>query len=202
MRVLFIHGMGRTPLSAWPMLRALRRRGWNVETIFYSATFASFESIARKLAGRIELLAKSDEPYVLIGHSLGGVLARSALSRLNPQLRLPERVFLLGSPVTSVRLARRLRRNWLYRSIMGDCGQLLASEERMARIPTISGKCTAIIGTKGFWWTKSIFGGQTNDGIVATDEVSAEWQTERIFVPIVHSLLPANRRTIEIIVGR
>ena len=81
MQALFVHGMGRSPLSGWPMLRQLRAAGWQTAHFGYMASLQSFDAIAQRLSRRIASTA-AQGAYVLIGHSLGGVLIRAAFARL------------------------------------------------------------------------------------------------------------------------
>ena len=177
MQALFVHGMGRSPISGWRLLARLRAQGMRTHTLGYVATFQSFASIRKRLVARIEALAAHGD-YVLIGHSLGGVLLRAAVAALPPGTRLPRQIFLLGSPIQPSCLAQKLRRNWLFRALAGDCGQLLASPSRMAAIgaglvPTIS-----MVGVSGWTGRLSPFKDETNDGLVSVAEASAEWVSE------------------------
>ncbi|WP_077038191.1 hypothetical protein [Pelomonas sp. KK5] len=61
MKALFVHGMGRTPLSGWPMLARLRAGGMATETFGYSAALESFDAIAARLQVRLRELARSGE---------------------------------------------------------------------------------------------------------------------------------------------
>jgi len=201
LRLLFVHGMGRTPLSGFPLLWRLRRQGIATRTFGYSTAFQDFEAIRDRLVARIAGLAAEGE-YALLGHSLGGVLIRSALTRLPCGTRLPGHVFLLGSPVVPARLAIRLRDRFLYRLITRDCGQLLASPERMAAIQPIRSPTTCIVGTRGYYGSRSPFRDEDNDGVVAASEISAGWMTDVVRVPVVHTLLPASGQTARILLQR
>ncbi|WP_040591690.1 esterase/lipase family protein [Schlesneria paludicola] len=201
MQVVFVHGMGRTPLSAWPLLWRLRQRHVSVTTFFYSVTFQSFASIEARLRGHLIQVASQGE-YALIGHSLGGVLIRSAIASLPPETRLPARVFLLGSPVQPSRIAKYLSRNVLFRLATHDCGQLLASDDRMGQVAPSCVPTTSIIGTRGLHGSISPFGDEPNDGVVSESEVAADWITEELRVPVVHSFLPSNRLVTELILER
>ena len=97
--------MGRSPLSGWPLLLRLRRAGLRGAAFGYSAAFEDFTRISLRLAARLIELGQ-DGDYVLVGHSLGGVLLRDAVNALPSDARLPRHVFLLGSPQRSSRLAR------------------------------------------------------------------------------------------------
>lgn len=190
-RVLFVHGMGRTPASGWPLLWQLRRAGLATATFGYMASMEDFAAVAKRLALKIAAIAQREE-YVVVGHSLGGVLARAALNALPPQTRAPRHLFLLGSPVRPSRLAGKLRANPLFRVLTRDCGQLLGSESRMAGIGPVAVATTSIAGIKGLAWQRGPFGSEANDGVVALSEVSADWLAGPLQVPVVHTLLPSS----------
>ena len=80
LHALFVHGMGRSPLSGWPLLRRLRGAGLETQTFGYAVTIHGFSAIVERLSARIEKLARQGD-YILIGHSLGGVLLRAALAQ-------------------------------------------------------------------------------------------------------------------------
>jgi alpha-beta hydrolase superfamily lysophospholipase len=125
MRLLLVHGMGRTPLSLTRLARYLRREGHHVERVGYVAALESFSRIRRRVRHRLEALARRGERYAVIGHSLGGLALRATLGNLAPA---PACLIMLATPNQSPRLARRLQRFWPYRLVTGESGQLLASE--------------------------------------------------------------------------
>lgn len=200
-QVLFVHGMGRSPLSAWPLLRQLRKQDIKTSTFSYFVSSQSSEVIQFRLAKRIRDIANQGE-YVLIGHSLGGVLIRSALANMDDKVRLPERLFLLGSPVRTSRLAMFFQRYWLFRLLTKDCGKLLATSERMQAIPASYCPTTAVVGVKGINGKNSPFKSELNDGVVSLSEVSADWMTEQIQLPVMHSFLPSSRQVSNLIIKK
>jgi hypothetical protein len=193
--------MGRSPLSGWLLLWKLKRAGLNISVFGYMTTIEDFSKITVHLSSRISELSARDD-YVLIGHSLGGVLLRAAINSLPSGTRPPRHLFLLGSPTRPARLAKRLKDNLIYRALTRDCGQLLASEERMNRIGRISVPVTGIIGVRGVPFHLGLFGHEANDGIVSVSEVSADWIPDEVAVPVVHTLLPSSERIAEIILKR
>ena len=199
MQALFVHGMGRSPLSGWPVLRRLRRAGLLTSTFGYVVSLDDFASIRRRLIGRIGALAAQGD-YVLIGHSLGGVLIRAAVNGLPADTPRPRHIFLLGSPQQPARLAQKLGTNRVYRVLTRDCGQLLGSPERMAAVGAVTVPTTSIAGVGGPW--RAVFRGELNDGVVALAEVSAEWITDQVQVPTMHTLLPMSRGVAQIILQR
>ncbi len=191
--------MGRSPLSGWPMLRRLRRAGFSTTVFGYLAALESFASIVHRLRDRIQQIAHAG-PYIVVGHSLGGVLLRAAIGEL-PSSIMPSHIYLLGSPITTSRLAIKLRANPVFKAFAGDCGQLLASEERMKRVASVNGPVTAIVGVRGFTGANSPFGFEANDGVVAVSEASAEWLTSKVELPVMHTFLPASSSVANIIIN-
>jgi len=201
MQALFVHGMGRSPLSGLPLLLQLRRRGLLTSTFGYSVALEAFPEIRERLVARISELADKGS-YVVVGHSLGGVLLRAALTSLPQAVRRPRHLFLLGSPVQPSRIAQKLGANPVYRGLAGDCGQLLGSTARMEEIGAMAVPTTAIVGRRGLPWPARVFAGEANDGVVAVSEASAEWIRDQVLVDCVHTLLPSSRRVGEIILER
>ncbi len=197
-RVLFVHGMGRTPLSGWPLLHRLKQAGLQTTTFGYLTAIEDFATIRRRLVSRLTEIARAED-YVLIGHSLGGVLIRAALNMLPQPVKRPRHVFLLGSPIQAARLAVRMQRNVLYRAITGDCGQLLVSPERMNEIGALHELATSIVGICRIANGKGPFGNEPNDGIVSVGEASAPWLSDQRQVPVFHTLLPASGKVAKLI---
>ena len=199
MVVLFVHGMGRSPISGWPLLRRLRKAGMKTQSFMYVSAFEDFDSIVARLINRIEKLATTDS-YVVVGHSLGGVLLRAALSALPQGTALPRHVYLLGSPILPPRLAIKLKRNFIFRMFTGDCGQLLGSSERMRTIAPLDVPTTGITGVRGVSGSQGYFGQEFNDGFVSISEVSAAWLTDQVQVQVMHTLLPSSPIVSDVII--
>lgn len=201
MQVLFVHGMGRTPLSGWALLRRLRRAGYRTHTFGHWVSRDSFATIVGRLGQRLEQVAQHGE-YVLVGHSLGGVLLRETLRIAPPTLPAPQRLFLLGSPVQVSSVAARMGRNPLYRLFTGDCGRMLGSAERMGAIGSPVVPVTAIVGVKGWSLVAGLLPREPHDGIVTVSETWAPWLTDVVPLPVAHMLLPSDARVSQVILDR
>jgi hypothetical protein len=201
MHILFVHGMGRTPISGMPILFRLRANGYAVSVFGYSTAFNDFDAIRNRLLVRIIQMASQGD-YVLVGHSLGGILLRSALRALPHGTNPPKHLFLLGSPVRPAILAKKLRKRFIFRAITGDCGQLLASSPRMKAIGPVNVQTTSILGTRGFYGEHSPFGFELNDGVVSESELQADWITDVVHVSVIHPFIPASSRVADIILDR
>jgi pimeloyl-ACP methyl ester carboxylesterase len=185
--VLLVHGMGRTPVSMVRLARALRRAGLATRQFAYATAWQSVDAIVGRLERRLTTLSGCD--YVVVGHSLGGLLLRAAIAGLAPGALRPRHFIMLGTPNRSPRLARRFQRAWWYRLLNGDAGELLASELRLARIPTPTVPCTVIAGTRGINGRWSPFGDEPNDGLVAVSETRLDGAEEWISVPARHPFI-------------
>jgi len=202
LEVLFVHGMGRTPLSGVPLMWMLRRGGLRTSAFSYFVSRESVESIVHRLVAAIGDVASRGD-YVVVGHSLGGVLLRAALARLDAGVPSPRKLFLLGSPVRQARLACLLARNRVFRMLTGDCGQLLASETRMRTLEyELSTPAIGVAGVLSLAGRLGPFDGEPNDGIVALSEVSAGWLSEQVQVPVAHTLLPSSPAVARVILER
>ncbi len=199
MNIVLVHGMGRTSLSWLITSKRFRAKGHSVFLFNYSTAKESFNTISSRLSSFLEdIQSKGD--YIVIGHSLGGILLRSALHELGSDKRQPITLYLLGSPVKSALLARKLKTNTLFNFITSDCGQLLASQSRMLKIPASQVETVSFTGTRGLYGPFSPFGEINNDLVVSEEEAHADWITTKHKLPIIHTVLPSSKRIFDIII--
>jgi hypothetical protein len=194
MRVLLVHGLGRTPLSLARLGRDLRHAGHAAELIGYIAALEPFAAIRTRVRQRLERAARMGEPYAAVGHSLGGLLLRAALTEWPKDLALPRHVVMLGTPTQPPRLARRWRRLWPYRIFNGECGQLLARPEFFAALAPVAVPCTVVAGTRGWRGRWSPFGSDLNDGILAVAEARLRAGARVVELPVAHTFMMNDRR--------
>jgi pimeloyl-ACP methyl ester carboxylesterase len=199
MHLLLVHGMGRTPLSMSRLARELRRSGHAVHQLGYAAALESMDRIAHRVRDRLEALGHDSAPTVVIGHSLGGLLTRVALS-LEPALtRPPAHLVMMGAPNQSPQLARRLRRFWPYRLVNGDAGQRLADAGFYRSLPPPPVPYTIIAGVGGRRDRWSLFHGQANDGLVSVEETRCVPSDRVVEVPARHTFLMNHREVRQVI---
>lgn len=187
MRVFLLHGLGRTPVSMTRLARRLRRAGHRTTLCGYLATTQRLETVrdrfvervahtlaadlarqAREGNGKNGAAASRTPPrYGVIGHSLGGIVARLAAPSLPDGF---ERFVMLAPPNRSPAVARRLASNPLFRLLFGDAGQKLASPAFYASLPCPDVPTLVIAGDRGLSAPWLPFRGEPNDGIVRLDE--------------------------------
>ena len=196
MKLLLVHGLWRTPLSFLLLVRQLRGWGYQTEVFGYAAVAQGYDAIVSRLIDRLERLGSAG-PYAVIGHSLGGVLLRSALSQLSgPQ---PQHFVMLGTPNRPPRLAQSLGVRWVYRRIMGECGINLSSPPFYASLPVPEVPYTIVAGTAGPKGRWSPFGNELNDGVVAVNEARICDDDPLIVLPVTHTFMMNNARVHEVI---
>jgi pimeloyl-ACP methyl ester carboxylesterase len=200
MRILLVHGLGRTPLSMWRFGHYLRRAGVEPRLFGYVPAMERFDRIAGRLQREIEQIAEAE--YAVVGHSLGGLFLRAAVARLSPGVRRPKHMVMLGTPNQSSRMARRFQRWLIYRMISGDAGQLLASPARVKALPVPSVPLTVIAGTRGPTFRWGVFPGEVNDGLVSVSETRLDGHEEHIELPIWHSFMMNHPRVRQMIRDR
>ncbi len=100
MPVLLVHGFFSNGGYWWGIKRHLRRNGVDsVYTVNLEPPFADIDALARQLARRVAAIcAASGQPQViLVAHSMGGLVCRAYLQRLNGD-RQTARLITLATP--------------------------------------------------------------------------------------------------------
>ncbi|WP_020474940.1 esterase/lipase family protein [Zavarzinella formosa] len=197
MKVLLVHGLGRTPDSMFFLARALRREGHHPGYFAYSPTLQSLPKIVNRLAAKLEKLARFGQPVTLIGHSLGGLLLRMAIPKA-PGLRV-HRLIMLATPNRPPRLAQILLKRGLFRWLTRGCGDLLFSPDTIINLPVPNVPYTLIAGTAGPCGKYSPFGNVANDAVVGIDEVPIRDTDDVLLFPAWHTFIMNDHRVRQVI---
>ena len=195
LRAILVHGMGRTAASQVWLAARLCRRGVKVSLFSYSATFATFEDTALRLATFTQDHSGApDSPFVLVGHSLGCVLIRKALPMLAIQ---PTACFFLAPPSKASRAALAFRDTTIYRALNGEMGQLLGDSAFMNSLPIPTVPTKVYAGTKGPRGPHSPFGLEPNDGILALSETPLWAGQPVIEINMIHTFIMNSQQVLD-----
>jgi pimeloyl-ACP methyl ester carboxylesterase len=198
-RVFLLHGLARTVASMAVLAHRLKKAGHRPSLFGYHVLFHSLDGIAERLRDRVARVTAEDlaraggepRPYAVIGHSLGGVVARMAAPELPPGLA---RLVLLASPARPPATARALRENPVFRAIARDAGQRLCAGDFFDALPRPEVPTLVIAGTRGPRSPRLLFRGELNDGIVRVSETRLDG-APLLLVHGVHTFL-MNRRDV------
>lgn len=182
MKVLLIHGLGRSPLSVFGLSQYLQQAGYPTELFGYSSQIESYTQIIERLQQRLGELESG--PYGIIAHSLGAVLVRSAITPYSSFK--PNPVILLGPPNQSPRIAQLAQRLSPLSPFAGECLQNLADPSFYQQLPNLAIPHIIIAGTNGPRGTWSFFGHEVNDGILTLKEMELDDCSRSIILPVNH----------------
>ncbi|MEL6775751.1 MAG: alpha/beta fold hydrolase [Cyanobacteria bacterium J06597_16] len=191
MNILLIHGLGRTPLSMWPLSKALQAAGHTTELFGYTTVIQSFDDIAQRLRDHLQSLS-SEGPYGIVSHSMGGVLTRAALA--DATFPLPAHVVMLAPPNQSPLAGRLAYRLPPFRWFAGQSGDNLASRDFYTRLPALNCPYTLVAGTLGPVGAWSPFDNVPNDLIVGLEEVKMQPGDKVVTVAALHSFIMNNAK--------
>lgn len=200
MRVLLVHGLGRTRFSLAMLGHRLSRSGHRPEFFSYSPFTETEPRIVLRLVARLRQWEAHAEEVALVGHSFGGLLLREAVAQV-PGLPVRQLV-MLGTPNQQPRLAPLVFRRWPFRVLRGDCGRHLADPAWFGRLPSIRCPYTLIAGTAGWRGRLSPFKGEANDGVVAVSETRVNESDQPILLPVLHTFMMNSRSVHRLIVER
>ncbi|NET08808.1 MAG: alpha/beta hydrolase [Symploca sp. SIO2B6] len=254
MDILLIHGLGRTPLSMRFLGRYLEQQGHRTQYFGYAAFAESYDQIVARLCDRLATMTTSNPqdykntlgadgagmnassrseqtPFVygIVAHSLGGLLARSALASDAPVVNVeqnqnpnqnhdyrqyqqdetthpptiplvpPALLIMLGTPNQAPRVARLAWNLWPFQWFAGQCGANLANLHFFKTLPQPHFPYQIIAGTGGWNDLGSPFGSEPNDGLVALMETLISDRDSVLQFPVFHTFMMNNRAVQEAI---
>ncbi|BDY03493.1 cob(I)alamin adenolsyltransferase [Ferrimonas sp. YFM] len=181
MQLVMLHGLYMHHTIMRPLAAQLSNLGWQIEGFSYN----SLAIDAGLLFERLSALSRPGEPQFLVGHSLGGVLAR----RYAEQMELPEgsRIVTLGSPHKGAAIARRLAQ-WKLEGVMGNAHQhgLLTNPNDHYQG---SAELGSLAGNAGIGVGRLLLPNEESDtdGTVLVEETRLEGFHDHIILPHSHT---------------
>ncbi len=139
--VIFLHGLCHNPSAVVLMKRGLVSRGFSLLTPWYTPWEGTVETVAHRIADELASRLAVEPPQkaiVVVGHSLGGILATVVARTLYERGHQVRAVITLGTPFLGSKMAVFLP--WvLARSIRWRSPLLARLVERAGDLP-----CTAV----------------------------------------------------------
>lgn len=178
-RVLLLHGIWNAKAWLGPLARKLRGEGLEVEVFGYPSVLGGPEVAIPRLIARL----RDSEPVMLLGHSLGGLVALEALQR-EPALPVT-RIVCLGSPLRGSGTARSLAaRPWTSPALGRSAALLQRGFERWQGQPQVG----VVAGNvpRGLGRHFARFEGES-DGTVSLEETRLPGLADHCIVAASHS---------------
>ena len=194
MNVLLLHGQGRTTLAMRPLGFRLRKLGHSVQYFRYYTRSETFEDIVNRFVQWVNTV-HAGKPYVVVGHSMGGLIARAGLPLL--EHHLPVHLIMLASPNRPPKLAPHIRNNLLYKYLTTDCGQQVLTPEFYQRLPLPTIPVTVIAGSAGPRAKWLPYGFEPNDGALSVNDAFLGKGYELIQVPSIHTFIMNSHQTLQ-----
>ncbi len=184
--VLLMHGLASSPAVWETMRKALDADGWEARTLTYPTT----EQGVQPNADVVEALLKNQEGYseiAIVAHSLGGLIARSVLSRPSfATLPVPvTRVIMLGTPNQGAELAALLR-PLARAAVTASANDLMPDRARQFGSIPASVKFAVIAGGRNSSIGYNPLLAGDNDSIVRVDETRTANIDDFIVMPVTH----------------
>ncbi|CAH2600106.1 putative Triacylglycerol lipase [Rhodovastum atsumiense] len=188
---ILLHGLGHHPGGMERLTGALGRAGWAVANVGYPSLRRPVEDHAAA-ASRIARAMVEDgaESVSMVGHSLGGLVARSAMARAAVEGWRPGRLVLIGSPARGSAIADILKSLTAYQMITGSCGQAVTpAGAASVPVPACAGILVIAGGNGGRGFNPLLQG--DNDGVVSVAETRLPDGTEYqgVTVASLHNFL-------------
>ena len=196
MEIIFIHGVWRTPLSFTSLSRWVKQLGHTPHRFFYHVALEPFDHIVARYLKFIRAKT-ANRPYVIVAHSLGGIITRAALPHLAGHP--PRHLLMLTPPNQPVTLGFVFRTAPFYRWVMGDSGQKIISPEFYRQLPLPLGPTTIITAPGGFYGPLAPFGDEVNDGVVTLTETHLPGAQTSYLVPGLHTWMLHTRPVGELV---
>ena len=191
---ILLHGLGHHPGGMDRLTSVLGEAGWAVANVGYPSLRRPVEAHAAAASRIARAMVEDGAASIsMVGHSLGGLVARSAMARAAADGWTPGRLVLLGSPARGAAIADVLKSLTAYQMITGSCGQAVtAAGAASVPVPDCQGILIVAGGNGGRGFNPLLRG--DNDGVVSVHETHLPDGTECDFVlvPSLHPSLAAH----------
>ena len=185
--IVLVHGLWLHSAAMLLMKQGFSRRGYKVHAYSYPSVRLDLTANAERLIRFC--MSRTDGPFHLVGHSMGGLVALTAAERL-PRERIG-RILLLGTPYADCHAGRTVQRRIPGgTAIIGRCmGQWLRESQRSAARDAYEIGVVAGTGRIGLGRFVAPDLPMPNDGVVAVDETRVPGMRDHIVLPVSHTLM-------------
>ena len=197
--VVLLHGIAMGSWTLKKLERTLQRRGFATLNLDYASRKKPLEQLAEDIHAPVEAFAsRLDGPIHFVGHSMGGLLARTYVAKHRPE-RLG-RVVLLGTPNGGSEIADLLQRLAIYRWFFGPAGAQLTThpQDGLASLPALDYPVGIVAGNRSLYPISSLFIlPRPNDGRVSVDSAKLADIADHTIIRATHAGLTRHPSAID-----
>ena len=199
-QLVFVDGIGGRRIYRNAFFSHFGAKGHICHYFDYRPSRESLGQIQGRLREMLQTVAQ-DGPYALVAYSFGGVLCRMSLDELGANEQ-PAHLFLIASPARALQLCQRVAKLAIFRILIGECGQLVASDIKMAEIGFSPMPTTCLYGTKGSFGPLSFLSSAPGDGMVSVVEAGPDLYADSVAQDTSHPFIATSQATIELVSAR
>ncbi len=196
--VVLLHGIAMGSWTLKKLERALQRRGFATLNLDYASRKKPLEQLAEDIHAPIVAFAsRVDGPIHFVGHSMGGLLARTYVAKHRPE-RLG-RVVLLGTPNGGSEIADVLERLAIYRWFFGPAGAELTTHRHgaLASLPPLDYPVGVVAGSLSIYPSSLFILPRPNDGRVSVESAKLADMADHIVIRATHPWLTRHHVAID-----
>lgn len=196
--VVLLHGIAMGSWTLMKLERALQRRGFATLNLDYASRKKPLEQLAEDIHAPVQAFASHiDGPIHFVGHSMGGLLARTYVAKHRPE-RLG-RVVLLGTPNGGSEFADVLERLAIYRWFFGPAGAQLTThpQDSLAPLPPLDYPVGVVAGNLSIYPSSLFILPRPNDGRVSVESAKLANMADHIVIRATHPWLTRHRAAID-----
>ncbi|MCX7545703.1 esterase/lipase family protein [Marinicella gelatinilytica] len=183
--VVLVHGLWMKPWTWIGYRHFLEDHGFKVYLFGYKTTVHPFKFNVRRLAAFIN--SREEDIIHLVVHSMGGILAMEALSKITK----PGKLLFIGSPINGSQVAQRLHELGWDKALLKHAAKPLS---KGIKLPIKKRQTMMIAGDSPYGLGRFIANWKSrHDGTVALSETQADWLDEHRIVHTSHMGLLNNK---------
>ncbi|MDN3653595.1 alpha/beta fold hydrolase [Thalassotalea ponticola] len=198
MKIIILHGLFMNKVIMAPLARRLEQRGYSVDNISYPSTRADKNALFDDIDARV-----GEGPTVLLGHSLGGLVATEYLFERKVSVNRIPLVITLGTPHQGAQIAEDMKKVNIQR-LLGSSVQFGLLPKHFEKAWPLPQKLVSIAGSLNIGarplldrvWRDEI---EQSDGTVSINETRIPGMTEHIIVKQTHTAMVYSKDVVNLI---
>jgi len=185
--IVFVHGIGRTPLSLARIILAAKLRGYRTLAWKYPSRKKSGPSLAKDLAQYLIRNVPAHCTKVhFVTHSLGGHIVSLYLK--HETTKVTGRVVMIAPPLGGSEIVDEGMSWPFFKEFFGPVVSELKTQTPRPEFPWLHSEVAVIAGSRGQWPWSLLFD-EPNDGKVSVSSTRQIHATEHVVLPYNHTEL-------------